>query len=318
MDKSLTLKQCLFLFLFTLGTTVSFACINSVSIQSESFVDNGDGTCTYEVKILVDHTTDVATIRMDAVGGTFDDCGGSPCTSIPADASGTTTINAMITKNCVDEIDVFARGIGSSGFGCGAQGTRFSGADAGLPADLIAFEAAQDSRLNYLTWETASEENTMVFNVQRSLDREETFETIGRVTASGNSATLRLYEFIDKFPISKAYYRLQIVDLDGSYEYSKILVVERLKTTLTEVEVFPVPIVDNEATVLVHSKKEGAAFVDLFDMTGRVILQDRILLQKGVNRLELEWPGNEGNFYFLTVYNGTERISKKILKVNLD
>ena len=301
-----------------LGATFSFACVNGLSIDTNSTTDNEDGTCTYEVQITVVHDTDVSIVSMQAIGGTFSNCNGGSCTSITADPSGTTVIIATITKNCVDEINVFARGIGSDGFGCGSQGIRFSGLDVGLPAEMVSFTANQDDKANYLSWETSSEENTMVFVIERSLDGINDFEILGSVNAAGNSTLLQSYQFADKSPIAQAYYRIQIVDIDGSYEYSDILVVERLRPDLNIVEVFPVPVVDNEVTVLVHSVKEGPVYIDLFDMTGRVIKQDRITLQAGINRLLLEWDGNESNFYFFTLYNGTERISRKILKANLD
>ncbi len=317
MNKNCTLKKCVFSLIFILGVFSSFACINDVTIDTDNTIDNGDGTCTYDVTITVSHTNDAISINMDAPDGTFNSCEGGSCTNIPADTDGTTVFTASITKICDDEIDVFARGRGASGFGCGADGTRFSG-DMGLPAELISFKAVQETRVNQLIWETASEENTLSFMIQRSENGVDGFEAIGRVDASGNSTVLKSYEFIDANPISLAYYRLHIVDIDGSFEYSDVLVVERLKTEIDILEVFPVPVVESEVSIILHSTKEGPVFIDLFDMTGRVIKQDRIILEAGVNRILLDWDSNEGNFYFFTLYNGTERISKKILVSNLD
>jgi len=254
---------------------------------------------------------------LTALDGNFDDCSGS-CAMITGNASGTTVFAASITKSCSDEILVFARGIGADGFACGNLGIRFSGADASLPAELVAFKAEQEERANQLFWQTASEENVLAFEIQKSLDGTKDFETIGAIEAAGNSTTLQTYDFIDKDPLSLAYYRLKVIDNDFSFEYSEVLAVERTKTEIDILEVFPVPVVNNEVTVMIHSTKEGPVFIDLFDMTGKIIMQDRIEVQIGVNRIPVKWESNEGNFYFFTLYNGKERISKKILKVNLD
>lgn len=312
----LKLKTVLFVsFLILSVPVISDACVsvNSVFIVNE--VDNLDGTCTYDVSIVLTNVTTAIRADISVNSGTISNCAAGSCSDVTI-APGA-AISATITKGCGEDIKILLDGYDTNGMICGQGSFTFTGLEP-LPVELMGFKSIQDERSNTLLWETASEENALAFQVQRSLDGINDFESIGRVMASGYSTSVKSYNFVDNDPLSLAYYRLKMIDYDGSFEFSEVLAVERAKTEIDLVEVFPIPAVSNEVTVLVHSKKEGPVFIDLFDMTGRSIRQDRIDLKSGVNRLIVDWDSNEGNVYFLTIYNGTERISKKILKSNLD
>ena len=184
-----------------------------------------------------------------------------------------------------------------------------------LPAELISFNGYAEERSNLLKWQTASEENTMVFIVERSLDGVRDFEEIDRINAAGNSTTLQNYEIKDNNPVSLAYYRLRIVDFDGTFEFSDLIVVERSKTEIETVEVFPVP-AEEEVTVLIHSEGNSKAIMILSDFSGKKILEEKIQLKPGINKYLLNWEEQETNFYYLSIDNGKEIISKKILRAS--
>jgi hypothetical protein len=91
-----------------------------------------------------------------------------------------------------------------------------------LPVKLTDFNAQTIDNKVELGWETAWERNSKEFIVQRSSDLKE-FGDIGRVTAAGETDGRRQYSFTDNTPLLGAsYYRLRMVDQDGSYEYSKV------------------------------------------------------------------------------------------------
>jgi hypothetical protein len=186
-----------------------------------------------------------------------------------------------------------------------------------LPVELIAFNGYAEERSNLLKWQTASEENTMVFIVERSLDGANDFSEIDRVNAVGNSTTLQSYTSEDFNPVSLAYYRLRIVDFDGSFEYSDIIVVERSKPDIDLVEVFPNP-AEDEVTVLLHVQIGSKAILTLSDFMGRKIKQEKVVLKSGINRFTLNWDEHETNFFYFTIDNGEERIARKILRASKD
>lgn len=294
---------------------IASACISATDIFINNEVDNLDGTCTYDVSIVISNTTTALTADLNIAPGSISNCNGGDCTDVAVSPGG--TITATITKLCGEVVRVGLDGYDVNDIFCGQGAIVFTGLEP-LPAEITEFTATQDSRTNTLIWKTSSEENTMAFQIQRSLDGVRDFETIGQVEAGGNSSIERIYEFVDKNPVSLAYYRLQTVDFDGSYDFTEVIAVERVKTEIDVLEVYPVPMVGDEITALVHSTTEGPVFIDLFDLSGRVLQQDRVQLKAGVNRLVLNVEEEDGNFYFFTIYNGEQRFSKKIWKPNLD
>ncbi|TAL63049.1 MAG: T9SS type A sorting domain-containing protein [Bacteroidetes bacterium] len=92
-----------------------------------------------------------------------------------------------------------------------------------LPVELLSFNAACNSETIKCQWATASETNNDYFTVERSLSFGEGWGEVGTVQGSGNSSTIRNYEFIDETPLSfgegLGYYRLKQTDFDGNYEY---------------------------------------------------------------------------------------------------
>ncbi len=91
-----------------------------------------------------------------------------------------------------------------------------------LPVEWAGFQVRADQKAALLTWQTATEKNTDAFEVLRSRDAL-TFETIGRVTAAGNSANPKNYGFNDDTPYNgRNYYRIKQIDSDGKNTFSEI------------------------------------------------------------------------------------------------
>jgi hypothetical protein len=96
-----------------------------------------------------------------------------------------------------------------------------------LPLELGSFTAVNTEMGVQLDWETLSEINADYFEVQRAIDNL-TFEPVARVEALGNAEDPYTYQHLDRINGSGIiYYRLKMVDLDGSFEYSRIVSVER-------------------------------------------------------------------------------------------
>jgi hypothetical protein len=111
-----------------------------------------------------------------------------------------------------------------------------------LPVKLASFKVSFSENQVYLAWVTTEETNTDYFHIERSVDGKH-WEVIGVKQAFRESQSIVRYEHWDKQPLSgKTYYRLQMVDIDGSFAYSPIRVISRLTTT-TQV-VYPTPATD--------------------------------------------------------------------------
>jgi hypothetical protein len=126
--------------------------------------------------------------------------------------------------------------------------------------ELTAVEKGKDISLN---WNTTTELNTSHFIIQRSTDGS-SFTDIGTVKAIGSGANS--YTFADNKPNNGInYYRLQSVDKDGSFAYSKVVSVQ-LTVNSNQFSVFPNPSKDK-----VTIQGNHIAFVQVVDNLGRVV-----------------------------------------------
>jgi hypothetical protein len=92
-----------------------------------------------------------------------------------------------------------------------------------LPIAMLDFQAAVLDEQIALTWKTATELHSREFVVERSADGLR-FAPIGRLPAAGNSSEERAYQLMDDAPLSGVnYYRLALMDEDGSLEHSPII-----------------------------------------------------------------------------------------------
>lgn len=95
-----------------------------------------------------------------------------------------------------------------------------------LPVTLIRFTGRNSPSGNLLEWTTSTEVNSQEFVVERSIDGIG-FGLIARVKAAGASSNPIHYNVIDnKFGSGKNFYRLKMVDKDGSFKYSPIVLIE--------------------------------------------------------------------------------------------
>ena len=144
-----------------------------------------------------------------------------------------------------------------------------------LPIELISFQAEALPGQVQLYWNTASELQSKEFMVERAT-KEVEFGAIGTVAAAGNSSTMLNYRFSDEKPEPGTnYYRLKLVDIDGTIRYSAIrsAVYEQLTAEGTA-QLFPNPNYGSAYFTTSGSLQAGET-VSLFSATGeRVLHQD--------------------------------------------
>ena len=121
-----------------------------------------------------------------------------------------------------------------------------SNAPNALPVELISISAAKSGfRTVVLEWLTATEINSDYFDIQRSIDFT-SWESVDQVRAKGNSYTNLSYSYTDSdLPLDNRsdvvfYYRLKMIDIDGSYEYS-IMTSVQFENYSDKISVYPNP-----------------------------------------------------------------------------
>lgn len=168
------------------------------------------------------------------------------------------------------------------------------------PVDFLSFDVKKVSNGNILLWKTASETNSSHFILQRSTDGVN-FEAVGRVAAAGNSGTILSYSYIDGQSFSShetVYYRIQEVDLDGSFMYSNLKSLSDKSSGF--ISVFPIPVKQGQKLTLEYYSEENSDLhIALFNNLGAFILNKEFKVEKGFNTLEVSTNDLVTGFYLL-------------------
>jgi hypothetical protein len=170
-----------------------------------------------------------------------------------------------------------------------------------LPVELLSFTATPYQDKAQLTWATASEQNSAYFDIERSTDGNIYIQRKEPLQQPETVLTTQEYAFEDATPITTpiTYYRLKMVDADGSFSYSEIRKVER---TLTNgaIAVYPSP-TSGTFYITIPEGQEIPAHLELTDITGKVWLTQEITLTT-YTPVKLDFPSKApAGLYFLSV-----------------
>ncbi|HRO05998.1 MAG TPA: T9SS type A sorting domain-containing protein [Ferruginibacter sp.] len=143
-----------------------------------------------------------------------------------------------------------------------------------LPVELLSFYASHEGKSHKIQWATATEINTKHFEVQRSANARN-FETVGITNATGNAATGATYSFMVHHPWEgNNFYRLKIVDVDGSVTYSNIVL---LKNDAAEQwAVYPNPTAQMLNVKIPLMAGQGSTKAVISDMHGKMVIQTTV------------------------------------------
>jgi len=183
-----------------------------------------------------------------------------------------------------------------------------------LPIILSDFSASLDNGSVNLSWTTALEINSDHFAVERSTDAGAHWNTIGTVAAHGNSSLPLNYSFTDaKAAAGTAEYRLQLVDLDGKYDYSSVRAVRN--GLITSVSVYPNPAHDYVNVTLAASTLQGqGAIIRLMNQSGQ-LLQERSVTNASGTTIALSVSSYPQGNYLIVVAtaDGSKQVSKLLI-----
>lgn len=153
-----------------------------------------------------------------------------------------------------------------------------------LPVDLSSFEGAINTQGIKLKWETSQEKNASHFEVWRA-DDGMAFHNIGTVKAAGNAEVRKAYSFVDFNPASGInYYQLNQIDNNGTATKSKVLAVN---TSLSSPVFQVLQTNTNTLTVSLSSANKAATALIVTDMMGRKVYEKKVMLNKGLNSLQI-------------------------------
>ncbi len=173
-----------------------------------------------------------------------------------------------------------------------------------LPLILQTFSAALDAATVKLFWTTSNEINTKAFVIERSSNGQY-FTPLASVTAlniSGNNN----YNYNDASPLDGvSYYRLKMIDKDGTFTYSKIVVINKQLTA--KFMAYPNPVIST--LNIVYPKASNNAVLKVVSANGSIV----VLKQLGIGTTQTVINFNElaaGSYLLMYDDNDTHQVTQ--------
>jgi hypothetical protein len=185
-------------------------------------------------------------------------------------------------------------------------------ANVALPVNLISFNGKRmsDSEVK-LNWQTSNEINFSHYDIERKLNWNDSFTTIRKTWASKNNETALIqYDYLDyNNNESLSYYRLKMVDKDGSFAYSNTITING-NTKTTEIYALLVPVTNRAKTLRLISNLNTAK-IQIITIGGSIVATGTL-----TNNELLSLESLTSGIYFarLTFEDGTEHTQKILVQ----
>jgi hypothetical protein len=154
-----------------------------------------------------------------------------------------------------------------------------------------------------LNWQTLTEVNSNYFIVEKSVDGV-TYSGIAKVTAAGNSTTLRRYSSVDNninVSAENVLYRIREVDLDGKTTYSNVVSVKLNNSASRLISIYPNPALTD---ISLHFKNAAGNYVvSVLDNNGRTIAQQNVTVSGPAEKISIGRRGLAAGVYFVSIIN---------------
>ncbi len=182
-----------------------------------------------------------------------------------------------------------------------------------LPVDLLYFNADCNNSKVKINWSTASEVDCDYFIVEKMYEGE-SFAKIAKINGSGNSNQIINYEIEDDNSKNIiAYYRLTQVDYSGIEEVMNDKITSsNCNFIQNNINVYNDY---NGLNIIVNTSKEETVLMKIFDLTGKLILSNNLVLNERENLINMVDYNLSKGMYIVNIialdYNKSTKIMVK-------
>lgn len=184
-----------------------------------------------------------------------------------------------------------------------------------LPVSVLNFTAILKNEMVHLNWTATDYKNFSHFVLQKSTDGKN-FTNVAvymAQTSESNAVNQYLYKDVVKnTQTDKIYYRLQLVDVDGSFEYSNIKSVQLKNEQLIQIQTYPNPAVDQLNVLVPAAWEKQTITFDIYTTTGMLV--QRIQNNNGTQQHTINVSQLHTGNYILKVSNGQNTSTGKFIK----
>jgi len=179
-----------------------------------------------------------------------------------------------------------------------------------LPVTLLNFSAAYRNGVTVLNWETENEVNFSHYEVERKTESGADYIIVDSKQANGNAgrSAYTSSDNISSLTDGVVYYRLRMVDVDGKFKYSNVIMVRKEKKTITGISLSPNPVISTaNATVRFEAASNAVVSLRVMDMAGRQVLSQQNNVTGGTNSIQVNNLNRlQPGLYIIQLVNGNE------------
>jgi len=181
-----------------------------------------------------------------------------------------------------------------------------------LPVDITKFYAVQDDKDVFMHWETASELNVKHFEVEHSIDAIN-FSMMKMIMSSGDLSSTQYYSTTHSNPPAGFnYYRLKIINQDGSIDYSHVEIVKF--DSQINFNIYPNP-VKEFIKIQGDVNYNENPLIEVFDRNGKLLFSSEVKFENGYMQLKTEDINiKESGVYFIRINSKKDNFLLKLIK----
>ena len=182
-----------------------------------------------------------------------------------------------------------------------------------LPVELIEFSAdLHDEKQVKLQWSTASEQYSDKYVIERKGENETEFHEVGKVEAAGASNSTLNYQYLDQLPLNGQtfYYRLKMLNLDGTFDYSAIKSVYKISDQ-KDIKLYPNPS-HGFINLELPSEQNESVSVEVFDYTGKQKLMNTEVVNQGAINQTINLSQLANGYYIVKINVGTDVLIQSV------
>jgi hypothetical protein len=183
----------------------------------------------------------------------------------------------------------------------------------GLPLDLLTFTGKKETEGNQLNWSTADEINTDRFEVENSLDGIN-FSVITTIATTGNNSSLtNNYSYLHQNPVAGVnFYRLKMIDIDGKYKYSKVVIIRNVSENGMTLLTYPNPAINEVRITIPANWQNKKVIYEIYNAAGKTVKRKETASSSQTEIINVS--NLSAGFYIVRVSFEGQTAQQKIIK----
>ena len=176
-----------------------------------------------------------------------------------------------------------------------------------LPLKLIGFTAVLEGSIVKISWKVDENETGNYFEIEKSTDGKN-FNSIAKINVQQGTG-IREYSSVDQPVTGDVYYRLKMVNKDGTVTYSKVVVIKKGNANAA-IQVLSNPATSN-LSISYQSAKEANNTIRVYSIGGVKVIEQKVNASKGINNLSIPVQSLQTGTYVVIIDAAQ---SKKFIK----